>query len=62
MATKPLPRSGGEEREDGRRASHGRSRKASVERKVAEREHNLDEALEETFPASDPVSIYLRPN
>jgi hypothetical protein len=62
MATKPLPPSGGEAREDGRRASHGRSKKMSVEREVAEREHNLDEALEETFPASDPVSIYIKSN
>jgi hypothetical protein len=38
----------------------GRASKASRERETAEREHNLDEGLEETFPASDPVSIYLR--
>lgn len=62
MATKPLPASDREEREDGRRASHGRSKNASIERKVAERERSLDEALEETFPASDPVSIYVKSN
>lgn len=30
--------------------------KTAEQAKIAEREHQLDEALEETFPASDPVA------
>ncbi|HEX4181969.1 MAG TPA: hypothetical protein VHY34_01785 [Caulobacteraceae bacterium] len=67
MANRPTQPAAREDAVEGpkteeRGSTRGRESKTSRERKVAEREHNLDEALEETFPASDPVSIYLRPN
>lgn len=38
----------------------GRECQEQVEAEVTHREKMLDEALEETFPASDPVSVDVR--
>jgi hypothetical protein len=52
----------GERRRMGLKASpfRGRECQEQVEAEVTHREKMLDEALEETFPASDPVSVDVR--
>jgi hypothetical protein len=45
--------------EAARRASaEGKTGKAGTKAQIARRERNLDEGLDETYPASDPVSIH----
>ena len=45
--------------EAARRASaEGKTAKARTKAHIARRERNLDEGLDETYPASDPVSIH----
>jgi hypothetical protein len=39
-------------------AAEGRTDKAEAKRRIIRRERNLDEGLEETYPASDPVSVH----
>jgi hypothetical protein len=53
----------GHDRQDVNHPDHGQSgRPESAEEATARKEHasdNQDEALEETFPASDPVSPFV---